>query len=252
MRQEIELAVAGQRLRLDQVAVPLDLPGLIAPTSTAPPSQPRRWELEIGFGKGRYLLRRAEAEPAVGFVGIEIAGRYQRLAARRAARRGLSNLVLVRGEALYLLAAVLPAGFASAVHVYFPDPWPKNRHHKRRFLDQHHLDLVLSAMAPGGCLFFATDFLDFGEEVARILEGHPSLEVERRSGPWQDGSRTNYEAKYVAEGRPILRVTARLDTAHGVGVGAHSRRLLHPGAVLPAVVGPRAAELSPDLPSDGR
>lgn len=167
------------------------------------------WEVEIGFGKGRYLLDRAEAEPQNRFLGIEIASKYHRILRDRARRRGLPNVASIRGEALYLISAALPVGFAQAVHVYFPDPWPKARHHKRRLFDPETVDLVLGLLAPGGRLWFATDFLDYGELVQEILESLPGLAVEPRSEPWPEGPRTNYEAKYVEEGRPILRLGAQ-------------------------------------------
>ena len=167
------------------------------------------WEVELGFGKGRYLLRSAAAHPKRRYLGIELAAKYYRIADRRASRHGLRNLVLLRGEALYLLAAVLPRAFAEAVHVYFPDPWPRKRHHKRRLFDPETVDLVLGLLAPGGTLSFATDFLEYGERVAEMLERQPTLEVERLGTPWPDGARTNYEAKYMTEGRPILRLRAR-------------------------------------------
>jgi tRNA (guanine-N7-)-methyltransferase len=125
-----------------------------------------RWEAELGFGKGRYLLRRAAAEPETRFVGLEMAGKYFRLARRRRNRLGLRNLVLVRGEALYLMSVVLPRAFAAAIHIYFPDPWPKSRHHKRRLFDSETVDLVLGLLAPGGQLHFATDCM---EREGRLL-----------------------------------------------------------------------------------
>ncbi len=168
------------------------------------------WEIELGFGKGRFLLGRATARPERRFLGIEVASEYFRLAAQRLARRGLSNLVLLHGEALAILATLLPPGFATAVHVYFPDPWPKSRHHKRRLFAPASVDLVLRALAPGGELFFATDHLEYGNEVRRLLETHPAVRVRERSGGWPDGARTNYEAKFVAAGRPILRLEVDL------------------------------------------
>jgi len=159
------------------------------------------WELEIGFGKGRFLLGRAAAAPERRWLGIELAGEYFRLAARRLERRRLGNLALLRGEALALLATALPAGFASALHVYFPDPWPKSRHHRRR---------LFAALAPGGRLWFATDHVDYGDEVRSLLESYPGARVELLPGGWPEGPRTNYEAKYVAEGRAIVRLVARL------------------------------------------
>ncbi|HEX4953741.1 MAG TPA: tRNA (guanosine(46)-N7)-methyltransferase TrmB [Thermoanaerobaculia bacterium] len=197
--------MAGHERRLAELPQPLSLDQLV------PGAGP--WEVEIGFGKGRYLLGRALAEPERRFLGIEVAGKYHRILADRAARRGASNLVAVRGEAQALLAAFLPRGFAQAVHVYFPDPWPKSRHHKRRLFDPESVDLVLGLLAPGGELLFATDFLAYGELVAEILAGYPGLRLERFEGGWPEGPRTNYEAKYVEEGRPILRLVATLPAA---------------------------------------
>lgn len=190
---------------LGELSSPLALDTLV------PGSGP--WVVEIGFGKGRYLLRRCLESRQGRFLGVELVSEYHRLFVGRARRRGLGNWIALRGEALYLLAAVLPRGFAAELHVYFPDPWPKSRHHKRRLFDPETVDLVLGLLAPAGRLFFATDFLDYGEQVAELLAGCPGLAVARRERVWDDGARTNYEAKYIAEGRPILRLEATLESA---------------------------------------
>ncbi len=215
-------AGASQQAALRELPLPLDLDQLAAGDGS--------WEVELGFGKGRYLIERAVACPERRFLGVEIVSKYFRMAVRRARYRGLANVLAVRGEALYLLAAVLPRGFASAVHVYFPDPWPKSRHQKRRLLDPETVDLVLGLLASGGELFFATDFLEYGESAAEILEGFPGLAVERLSGPWPGGARTNYEAKYMAEGRAIVRLRAELE-------GPAS---LHPAGQSGILVAPRS------------
>lgn len=194
--------MAGQERRLAGLASPLALEELV------PGDGP--WELELGFGKGKYLLRRALEEPGRRFAGIEIANEYYKLLTGRAARRGATNLLAFRGEALYLLSSLLPRGFAEVVHVYFPDPWPKTRHQKRRLFDPETVDLVLGALVPGGRLFFATDFLAYGELVAELLAGHPQLEVERLDGGWPEGPRTHFEAKYITEGRSFVRLVATL------------------------------------------
>lgn len=221
---------AGEERRLAELPTPFP-----APSPGAPP-----WEVELGFGKGRYLLRRALAEPACRFLGIEIAAEYYRILAERAARHGATNLIAVCGDALYLAAAVLPRHFARAVHVYFPDPWPKARHHKRRLFDPETIDLVLGLLAPGGELLFATDFLAYGELVAEILGGYPGSSVERQTA-WPEGPRTNYEAKYVALGRPILRLRARLERAA-------EPPLLHPGGAAGILVAPRTIAARADPP----
>jgi tRNA (guanine-N7-)-methyltransferase len=195
------VACAGRELSVADLGAPLPLDELVRGTAA--------WEVELGFGRGSYLLRRALAGGG-RFLGVELAALYFRLLARRAARRGLTNLVAVRGEAQYVIAALLPRAFAAAVHVYFPDPWPKARHHRRRLLDPESLDLVLGVLQPGGRLYFATDHADYGEVVADVLSSYPYLELRRQDGPWPDGARTNYEAKYEREGRVIWRWTGTL------------------------------------------
>ena len=217
MIQPLRLATAAGEQGLAELGVPLPLDRMLSGTG--------EWEVEIGFGKGRYLVRRCEEDPDRRFLGVEVAAEYWGHFVDRARRRGLRNWVAVRGEALYLLSSVLPRGFAAAVHVYFPDPWPKSRHHKRRLFDPQTVDLVIGLVRPGGHLFFATDFLEYGEIVRGILEGYPGIRVERRDRVWDEGPRTNYEAKYIAEGRPILRLevtredaTAPLHPAGAAGV----------------------------------
>jgi tRNA (guanine-N7-)-methyltransferase len=193
------------------------------------------WEVEIGYGKGRFLLRQCLEHPELRFLGVELVSRYFRELEHKARRHGVKNLVNIRGEALFLLSTLLPRGFAQRVHVYFPDPWPKTRHHRRRLFDEETVDLVLSLLAPGGELVFATDFLDYGALVLELLESHPELEVERVEQPWPDGARTNYEAKYLIEGRPIIRLRAKLTAKAGGD-------LLHPRgqkAVRAALTPPR-------------
>jgi len=220
---------------LAETGAPVELDRLVPPAAGAEGESP--WELEIGFGKGRYLLRRAEEHPERRFLGIEMAAEYFRILVQRARRKRLGNVLALRGEALYALSAALPRRFAEAVHVYHPDPWPKARHHKRRLFDPETVDLVLGALRPGGALFFGTDHLEYGELVVEILERHPAVTVERLDGPWPDGPRTNYEAKYVEEGRPILRLVVTLRPAD---------ESLHPDGrtgILSAVRGPEPSAM---------
>lgn len=234
----IRVAFEDEERELPDLGAPLPIEELLPGPSSGLAPEAGSWEVEIGFGKGRYLLGRAEADRASRFLGIEVAGEYYRLVRRRMIRRRLGNLLLVRGEALYLLSAVLPRGFASAVHVYFPDPWPKARHRARRLFDPETVDLVLGLLRPTGTLYFATDFLEYGDLVAEILEGHPSVAVQWREGPWQGEPRTNYEAKYIREGRPIRRfeIVRRSDLVDAV----------HPAAELSL----RVATMEPE-PKEG-
>lgn len=215
-----------------------DLPDLTTPLALDLLSPGRfSWEVEIGFGKGRYLLGRANESPEVGFLGVEVANAYYRLAVKRAGRRRLDNVVLMRGEALYLMATSIPEGFAEAVHVYFPDPWPKARHQKRRIFDPETIDLVLRLLQPGGTLYFATDFSDYGEAVRDMLSCCSTVRVTAVGNPWPDGARTNYESKYIAEGRPITRLE--------VVRKAVTNDLLHPNGAVGVTVACRS-ESAPD------
>ena len=105
MRIEPTFSAGGRDWTLPELPLPLDLDALLPGDGD--------WEVEIGFGKGRYLLERALAQPGRRFLGLEVVSKYYRMLRRRAQRRGVRNLLLVRGEALYLLATVLPTAFAS-------------------------------------------------------------------------------------------------------------------------------------------
>ncbi len=202
MKGPIYTLAGGGPTPLATLPAPLDLDALLPGEGL--------WEIEIGYGKGKYLLKQVLENPGRRYLGIEIVSKYWRLLGDRARKRGAKNLFNVRGEALSILSTVLPRGFASQIHVYFPDPWPKSRHHRRRLFDPETVDLLLAALAPEGRLVFATDFLEYGGLVRGILEGHPGLEVKVHEGEWPDGARTNYEAKFIKEGRPILRLIAQL------------------------------------------
>ena len=201
----------------------LQAAGVLDLHSAVPGSGP--WEVEIGYGKGRYLLEQARTHPERRYLGIEVVSKYYKMLRRRFRHWGAGNLLNVRGEALYLLSAVFPRAFADKLHVYFPDPWPKAKHQRRRLFDPETVDLVLGVLKPGGELCFATDFLDYGELVLELLEGHPDLDVDVLADEWPDGARTNYEAKYIEEGRPIIRCRARL-SKHAVPGMAHPQGAL--------------------------
>lgn len=205
----VRIAVAGREQRLAELDLPLDLNQFLLPPVG---SSLGDWEVEIGFGKGMFLLEQAQAHPTRGFLGVEVASKYYRRVRDRAVRDHLDNLVLVRGEARYLLAAVLPDSFAKSVHVYFPDPWPKSRHQERRLFDTESLDLLLRLLKPGGVLNFATDFLEYGRAVRDLLEAHPALRVREARDLWDGRARTHYERKYQLEGREILRFEAQLES----------------------------------------
>jgi tRNA (guanine-N7-)-methyltransferase len=169
----------------------------------------RSVEIEIGIGKGRFLLAQAAARPEVNFLGVEWSLKYLRLAKERAQRQGLTNVRLFRGDARHVLAALLPDRSVARVHVYCPDPWPKKRHHKRRLFTPLTVPHFGRVLIPGGFLDLSTDVRDYFEEIVSLVpaasglrEGtDPLFPIESAAG------RTSYEAKYLKAGRLIHRAT---------------------------------------------
>lgn len=159
-------------------------------------------EIEIGIGKGRFLIDAALRREDVHYVGVEWAMKYVRMAHARCVRRGLLNVRFVRADAREFVEFFVPARSVSAYHIYFPDPWPKKRHHKRRLFDLAFLSEVERTLVQGGRLWLATDFGEYFDVMADLLsQSHAMRDVE---ADWE-GAKTNYEEKYLAEGKPIYR-----------------------------------------------
>ena len=160
-------------------------------------------ELELGIGKGRFLLDAALQHPEVNYIGVEQAAKYLRLAHARALRRGCINLRLVHGDAREFVEFFLAGASVRAVHVYFPDPWPKKRHHKRRLLDDAFLAEAERVLQPGGRLWLATDHDGYFESILEVLDRFRDV-LEPVEAAWE-GVSTNYEDKFVGQGKAIHR-----------------------------------------------
>ena len=161
-------------------------------------------EIEIGSGKGTFLVEAAGARPDHRFLSIEWALPYAEHLADRVRRRGLENVRVARADAARFLAEHVPAGSVRVLHVYFPDPWPKKRHHKRRLLQPGFIEAVAEALEPGGELRFVSDHAEYFEEARSALAANPDL-AEAPVLEEEMTDLTNYERKYRAEGRPIHR-----------------------------------------------
>ena len=122
-------------------------------------------ELEVGSGKGLFMQTAASDHPDRNFVGIEIAGKYARFAAAKLARRGLTNAKMLHGDAMRLIQNHVPDASLAAVHVYFPDPWWKKRHFKRRIMNDTFLKHVQRVLKPEGELHFWTDVEEYFESA---------------------------------------------------------------------------------------
>ena len=168
-------------------------------------------EIEIGLGKGRFILAAAELRPDVLHFGIEWANKYLRIAEARTLRRGLSNVRFVRADAGEIVRAI-PDASVSAFYVFYPDPWPKKRHHKRRFLRQSNLEQLARAIRDGGRLHVATDHVDYWAAIEEVLSATPEFERLPEFGepPFPlpvEEPLTNFEAKYRIEGRARNRAS---------------------------------------------
>ena len=133
------------------------------------PSRPV--EVDIGCGKGRFLLARAAAHPDIQYLGIERLLLRVRKIDRKAQRGGLGNLRLIRLEAAYTLQYFIPEHAVRRFYLFFPDPWPKRRHHKRRLFSPEFLDVLHDRLMPGGTVQVATDHLDYFAEIRKTLAG---------------------------------------------------------------------------------
>jgi tRNA (guanine-N7-)-methyltransferase len=163
-------------------------------------------EVELGIGKGRFLLAAAALRPEILHLGVEWANKYLRVAESRAAKRGLANVRFVRVDALDLISRGIPAASVRAYYVFYPDPWPKKRHHKRRFFQPGTPELLARTLLPGGTLHVATDHQEYWEVIASLVDAHPAFErLPEFGGPDfplpVDAPLTNFEAKYRVEGR---------------------------------------------------
>jgi tRNA (guanine-N7-)-methyltransferase len=170
-------------------------------------------ELEIGIGKGTFLTEQAKARPEVNFFGVEWARWFWRYASDRLRRSACLNARTVRAEAGYFLAEFVPPASISVLHVYFPDPWPKARHHKRRLIQPKFIPLVERVLAPGGRLQVVTDHQGYFEEnIEPSVRGAAGLRVVDYNRPGSAGQGefvgTNFERKYAREGRPFYAIAA--------------------------------------------
>jgi tRNA (guanine-N7-)-methyltransferase len=204
MQTKHPLVVEPIGLDLQTLSRPLDFPTLFGNSKPV--------EIEIGSGKGTFLLEQARARPEVNFIGVEWANWYWRYASDRLRRAQLLNARTVRAEAAFFLREFIPPASISAVHIYFPDPWPKARHHKRRLIQPPFLDLVARVLAPGGQLQIVTDHTDYFEQITAAIIASPLRPIDYRPPPTAaDGEYvgTNFERKYRRAGRPFHAIAAQ-------------------------------------------
>lgn len=171
-------------------------------------------EIEIGSGKGRFLLQRAEAHRDRNFLGIDYRWRFLKEGVQRAEQRGLTNLQFFKAEASEVVPFLVLDASVEIFHIYFPDPWHKRKHHKRRLLTPDFFKLVQRRLKPGGLLEIATDNFDYMVRFRMALvEAGDTLWSEvkesRNARILDPHVHTHYEAKYMRQGRDLYYIELR-------------------------------------------
>ncbi|WP_431974522.1 tRNA (guanosine(46)-N7)-methyltransferase TrmB [Micromonospora haikouensis] len=186
----------------DPAAAPVDLAALFGRRAPI--------VLEIGSGMGDATAAMAAADPGRDYLAVEVHTPGIANLLGLVERLGLGNVRLARGDALDLVRA-LPDGSLDAVHVFFPDPWPKSRHHKRRIIQPMHVALLRSRLTPGGTLHCATDWAEYAESMRETLTADPGLvDVHGGYAP-RPAHRpvTKFERRALTAGRPVFDLVHR-------------------------------------------
>jgi tRNA (guanine-N7-)-methyltransferase len=169
----------------------------------------RRIELEVGSGKGLFLIEAAANHPETYFVGIELADKYAKLAQKRLEERSISNARFFSANAVEVICRDVPDERLAAVHVYFPDPWWKARHKKRRVLNERMVIGIERVLQPGGYLHFWTDVLDYFESSVELIAASTQLTgpefVEERSAEHSMDYHTHFERRTRLNNLPVYR-----------------------------------------------
>lgn len=170
--------------------------------------------IEVGSGRGTFLVHQAKLSPDVNFLGIEWASRYYRYSVDRIGRWGLKNVRMLRADAAAFISEFIPDNSVDCFHIYFPDPWPKKKHHKRRFICDKNLEQMLRCLKKNGTARIATDHADYFEQIEKVLSAKSDC-LQRVAflptagaclGEWIG---TNFERKYLKEKRPIYTTAVK-------------------------------------------
>jgi tRNA (guanine-N7-)-methyltransferase len=180
---------------------PLDVPALFGRTAPL--------VVEIGSGMGEATAQMAAAEPDRDLLAVEVHVQGLGRLLRRIEELGLTNVRVAEGDAVVLLRDMLPADSVDELRIFFPDPWPKARHAKRRLVQASFLDLVADRLRPGGVLHIATDWAPYAAQVGSLLGAHPAFEVVHEGERPEHRPVTRFEQQGVDAGRTPYDVIAR-------------------------------------------
>ncbi len=167
--------------------------------------------LEIGFGMGETTARIAGEHPQVDFIAVDVHGPGVASLLRRIDAMGLSNLLIVQHDAVDVVEHMIAPASLGGIHVYFPDPWPKKRHHKRRLIKPAFLRTLAERLSPGGYLHLATDWPEYAGEMLACCAGEPLLANTAQGfaprPPWRP--LTKFEQRGLKLGHPVNDVLFR-------------------------------------------
>ena len=172
-----------------------------------PAAQPL--EVELGCGDASFLAEYARQNPAKNFIGVErLLGRIQKLD-KKGRRLGLQNTRGIRIESAYFLEYLLPRNSATALHIYFPDPWPKKKHRHHRLIGESFPALARRALAPGGTIFLRTDDADYFQQMNEVFDAAKEFEKVETPAALAEIT-TDFERDFNAQGIPTLRAAFQL------------------------------------------
>jgi tRNA (guanine-N7-)-methyltransferase len=170
--------------------------------------------IEVGSGKGTFLVSEAAASPAIDFLGIEWARKYYLFAVDRMGRKGLTNVRMLRTDAAMFIEKNIATDSVDCFHIYFPDPWPKRSHHKRRFVSGQNIVQIIRCLKKGGHINIATDHKDYFQwmqkEFAAFEDQLKQVDFIKPIGAKENEcAGTNFERKYIKENRSIYTIAFR-------------------------------------------
>lgn len=170
--------------------------------------------IEIGSGKATFLVSQAQAQGEVNFLGIERARKYYRYSVDRIGRRDIKNVRIIRTDAAAFLADHVPDDSIECFHLYFPDPWPKKRHHKRRFLCPANIEHLLRCLKSCGRIRIATDHAEYFDVIKTLITDHANVleEIDFLSTAGAEAGEitgTNFERKYIKDKRNIFTLAVK-------------------------------------------
>ena len=199
------LDLSWHLIPFDSLAAPLDLAAMFGRAAPL--------EIEIGSGKGLFLSAAGAENPAHNFLGIEVAAKYAQYAASRLAVRKLTNARLLHGDAKRFFTEFVGDNSLAAVHVYFPDPWWKARHRKRRMMTEPMVQQIERTLQIGATLHFWTDVEEYFQSTLEMLAAHTRLsgphEVQEQPADHDLDYRTHFERRMRKNNLPVYRAEFR-------------------------------------------